>query len=191
MNEIVKISADALNQTTAGKRLENKAVVLTGAAGSIGRFITRQLLREGARVMLTGRDQDKLDDFIATLTQEGFDADSMITSAGDCADPEVCRQIATTTAAMFGRIDVLVNNAGAAGPKFTLRDIPFTEAEMRSRESDQTMFDSAMNLLGAPGIWRVPLRRICQLARLSSTSPPFFHVRITTVVFLMLCQSRA
>jgi len=150
MNEIVKISGDTLNQTTSGKRLENKAVVLTGAAGSIGRFITRQLLREGARVMMTGRDQEKLDEFVATLTNEGFDVDSMITAVGDCADPEVCRQIATKTVSMFGRIDVLVNNAGAAGPKFTLRDIPFTEAEMRARDSDQTMFDSAMNLLGSP-----------------------------------------
>ena len=35
------------------------------------------------------------------------------------------------TVAAFGPIDVLVNNAGAAGPKFTLRDIPFTEAEQR------------------------------------------------------------
>jgi malonyl-CoA reductase/3-hydroxypropionate dehydrogenase (NADP+) len=50
----------------------------------------------------------------------------------------------------FGAIDVLINNAGAAGPRRTLRDIPFSEAEMRARGDDQTMFDSAMNLLAAP-----------------------------------------
>jgi malonyl-CoA reductase/3-hydroxypropionate dehydrogenase (NADP+) len=150
MNEIVKFTDDMISQSRSGRRLDTKSIVLTGAAGSIGRFITRQLLREGARVMLTGRDIEKLDDFVDTLCNEGFDRDSMVTMAGDCADPQVCREIVAKTVESFGTIDVLVNNAGAAGPKFTLRDIPFTEAEKRASDSDQTMFDSAMNLLGAP-----------------------------------------
>ena len=150
MNEIVKISHELLNQSNAGRRLENKNIILTGAAGSIGRFISRQLLREGARIVMTGRDLDKLNAFVEQLVEEGYAAESMTTVTGDCADPEVCRQIVADAVEAFGSIDVLVNNAGAAGPKFTLRDIPFTEAEMRAAGSDQTMFDSAMNLLGAP-----------------------------------------
>ena len=150
MNDMSDIPQDLLTQSIAGRRLDNKCIILTGAAGSIGSYITRQLLREGARVMLTGRDQGKLDDFMGDLVDEGFEETFMVSATGDCADPEVCRQIVAKTVAAFGPIDVLVNNAGAAGPKFTLRDIPFTEAEQRAADSDQTMFDSAMNLLGAP-----------------------------------------
>ncbi|MEM1111736.1 MAG: SDR family oxidoreductase [Pseudomonadota bacterium] len=137
-------------ETTSGARLEGKTVILTGAAGNIGTYISRSLLREGARLVMTGRDESKLNAFIAELVDEGFDASAMVAVAGDGADPEVCR--ASVAAAMdnFQRLDVLINNAGAAGPRRTLRDIPFTEAEMRSRGDEQTMFDSAMNLLAAP-----------------------------------------
>ena len=150
MNDMSNLANASASQSLTGSRLENKSVILTGAAGSIGRYISRKLLREGAKVTMTGRDQTKLDGFVEELTEEGFDADNITTIVGDCADPEVCREIVARAVSTFGKLDVLVNNAGAAGPKYTLRDIPFTDVEMRAAETDQTMFDSAMNLLGAP-----------------------------------------
>ena len=93
MNDMSDIPQDLLTQSIAGRRLDNKCIILTGAAGSIGSFITRQLLREGARVMLTGRDQGKLDDFMGDLVSEGFEETFMVSATGDCADPEVCREI--------------------------------------------------------------------------------------------------
>ena len=113
MNDMSDIPQDLLTQSIAGRRLDNKCIILTGAAGSIGSYITRQLLREGARVMLTGRDQSKLDEFMGDLVDEGFEETFMVSATGDCADPEVCRQIVARTLAAFGPIDVLVNNAGA------------------------------------------------------------------------------
>ena len=150
MNDMSNLANATASQSLSGSRLENKSVILTGAAGSIGRYISRKLLREGAKVTMTGRDQTKLDGFVEELAEEGFDADNITTIVGDCADPEVCREIVARAVSTFGKLDVLVNNAGAAGPKHTLRDIPFTDVEMRAAETDQTMFDSAMNLLGAP-----------------------------------------
>ncbi len=150
MNDFVQFADGIASQSKSGKRLENKSIILTGAAGSIGRFITRQLLCEGARVMMTGRDISKLEEFVDSLCDDGFDRENMVVTVGDCADPEVCRRIVAETVEAFGAIDVLVNNAGAAGPKYTLRDIPFSDVEMKAAGSDQTMFDSAMNLLGAP-----------------------------------------
>ena len=150
MNDFVQFTDDMASQSKSGKRLENKSIILTGAAGSIGRFITRQLLCEGARVMMTGRDISKLEEFVDSLCDDGFSRENMVVTVGDCADPEVCRRIVADTVEAFGTIDVLVNNAGAAGPKYTLRDIPFSDIEMKTAGSDQTMFDSAMNLLGAP-----------------------------------------
>jgi malonyl-CoA reductase/3-hydroxypropionate dehydrogenase (NADP+) len=99
---------------------------------------------------MTGRNEDKLTAFIDELESEGFDRACMVPAAGDGADPRVCREIVATAVEHFGAIDVLINNAGAAGPRRTLRDIPFSEAEMRARGDDQTMLDSAMNLLAAP-----------------------------------------
>jgi len=138
------------NNQSIGGRVKGRNVIVTGAAGNIGIYITRLLLKQGANVVLTGRTREKLDAFIEELVREGFDRGRLAAAAGDCADPEVCRQIAATAVEHFGEIDVLVNNAGAAGPKRTLRRIPFTNAEKRALGEDQTMLESAMNLLGAP-----------------------------------------
>jgi malonyl-CoA reductase/3-hydroxypropionate dehydrogenase (NADP+) len=145
MNEIT----DAV-KSTAGARLQDRVIILTGAAGNIGTFISRSLLREGAKLVMTGRNEEKLLAFVEELAAEGFDRDCMVTSAGDSVDPQVCRATVALALEHFGAIDILINNAGAAGPRRTLRDIPFTDAEMRARGDEQTLFDSAMNLLVAP-----------------------------------------
>ncbi len=137
-------------ESQAGARLKDRVVILTGAAGNIGTHISRYLLREGAKVVMTGRNEEKLRAFIAELEGEGFDPKSMMPAIGDAADPEACRQIVAETIEHFGQLDVLVNNAGGAGPKHTLEDIPFTESEMKATGDSETMFDAAMNLLGGP-----------------------------------------
>jgi NAD(P)-dependent dehydrogenase (short-subunit alcohol dehydrogenase family) len=48
-------------RSVAGSRMDGKVVILTGAAGNIGTYISRSLLREGARLVMTGRNEDKLD----------------------------------------------------------------------------------------------------------------------------------
>ena len=142
-----------MNQTTqsqAGARLAGRVVILTGAAGNIGTHISRALLREGARVVMTGRNREKLDQFIAGLADEGFDASAMHAVTGDSADPEAGRRIVAEALDRFGRLDVLINNAGGAGPKQTLQKIPFTAAEAKASGDGETMFEAAMNLLGGP-----------------------------------------
>lgn len=139
-----------MTASTAGARLTDKVVVLTGAAGNIGSYISRSLLREGARLVMTGRNGEKLTAFINELANEGFKRDRMVAAIGDAADPEVCRATVAAAVQQFGHIDVLVNNAGGAGPRRTLRDIPFSESEMRANGDDETMFDAAMNLLAGP-----------------------------------------
>ncbi|HKL62136.1 MAG TPA: SDR family oxidoreductase, partial [Woeseiaceae bacterium] len=141
---------NANNNHSAAGRVKGRNVIVTGAAGNIGTYITRLLLKQGANVVLTGRTQEKLEGLIDELVREGHGRERLAAAAGDCADPEACRSIVATAVERFGEIDVLVNNAGAAGPKRTLRRIPFTNAEKRALGEDQTMFESAMNLLGGP-----------------------------------------
>ena len=114
MKDLSDIPQDLLTQSVAGRRLDKKCIILTGAAGSIGSFITRQLLREGARVMLTGRDQSKLDGCIEDLVGEGFEQGAMVSATGDCADPAVCRDIVAKTVDAFGAVDILVNNLSSS-----------------------------------------------------------------------------
>lgn len=136
--------------TKSGGRLAGRTIILTGAGGNIGQFITRQMLAEGANVVLNGRNEYKLVDLQEALTKEGFDSKKTAVVTGDCADPDACRRIVSEAVQAFGPIDVLVNNAGTAGPKQTLRDIPFTDADKKTRDEGLTMFESAMNLLGGP-----------------------------------------
>jgi malonyl-CoA reductase/3-hydroxypropionate dehydrogenase (NADP+) len=149
--------------TTAGARLRNKVVILTGAAGNIGTHISRHLLREGAKVVMTGRNEAKLSAFIEELAAEGFEREHMEMAIGDSAQPEICRRIVAQTVERYGRIDVLVNNAGGAGPRRTLRDIPFSEAERKARGDDETMYDAAMNLLAGP--WNMVRAAVPHMSR--------------------------
>jgi len=147
----------------SGARLEGRRIILTGAAGNIGCYITRLLLREGANVVMTGRNEDKLKALIEELVQEGFDRQAMLAVAGDSADPEAGRHIVARTMEQFGGLDVLLNNAGGAGPKQTLQDIPFTEAQARASGDGETMFQAAMNLLGGP--WNMARAAVPHLSR--------------------------
>lgn len=92
-------------------KLQDKVVVLTGAAGGIGSAVALQMAREGARVVLTDIDAAALSDCVARLQAEGLDA------RGFCADistAEGNRQLAQSALDAFGRIDVFHANAGIA-----------------------------------------------------------------------------
>lgn len=138
------------SKSAGGGRLSGRSVILTGAAGNLGSHVSRRLLREGARVVMNGRNQERLDAFVDELAGEGFDRAAMLTAPGDCADAQACRQIVASAVERFGGVDVLVNNAGAAGPKRSLRFIPFSNADKRALGEEQTMYESAMNLLAGP-----------------------------------------
>ncbi len=149
-------------ESQAGSRLSGRTVILTGAAGNIGSWISRALLREGASVVMTGRNLEKLEAFIDQLRGEGFESSAMHPVAGDSADPEAARAIVAETLKRYGRLDVLINNAGGAGPKQTLQKIPFTAAQARASGDNETMFQAAMNLLGGP--WNMSRAAIPEIA---------------------------
>ncbi|GAB5415878.1 MAG: malonyl CoA reductase subunit Mcr [Congregibacter sp.] len=176
-----------ISETLAGARLDGKVVILTGAAGNIGTYISRSLLREGAKLVMTGRNEEKLLSFIEELVDEGFDRKKMLPAIGDSAKADVCRKIVSLAVENFGKLDVLVNNAGGAGPRRTLRDIPFSEAERLARGDDETMFDAAMNLLAGP--WNMARAAVPHMNKGSSIvnvstifSRPQYYGRIPYVV---------
>ncbi len=112
-------------------RLAGKVVLITGAAGNIGMQISRQVLQEGATLVMSGRTQDRLDAAKTALRDElKVPASRIITVVMDGSEPGQVRVGIEQVMAKAGRIDVLVNNAGSAGPKCRLRDVPFTSGEL-------------------------------------------------------------
>jgi 3-oxoacyl-[acyl-carrier protein] reductase len=85
--------------------LSGKACIVTGATSGIGAATARMLLAEGADVLLVARDQARLDAAVA-------DANRASALGADVTDPDAAARIAAACESAFGRVDVLVNNAG-------------------------------------------------------------------------------
>lgn len=135
-------------------RLEGKVILLTGAAGNIGEMISRRCLEEGATLLMCGRNKEKLETarrrLLAATRRRAADVEMLIFDAGD---PGQVRTAIDDAVARIGRLDVVINNAGSAGPKQPLMSVPLDRAELealRASGSDdtETVGDAARNLLG-------------------------------------------
>ncbi len=149
-----KESGSGDRRRTARGRLAGKVVLVTGAAGNIGMQISRQMLREGATLVMSGRDQERLDSAKAALREETrAPANRIVTVVFEGGEPGQVRVGIEQIMTRCGRIDVLVNNAGSAGPKCRLRDIPFTQGELHALAEvgiveRETVGDAARSLFG-------------------------------------------
>lgn len=90
-------------------QLKNKIVLITGATSGIGEACTRVFGQAGAKVAITGRSQVKLDNSLNLLQKEGIEAYGIL---ADAAKEEDNERMVKETIAHYGRIDVLINNAG-------------------------------------------------------------------------------
>jgi 3-oxoacyl-[acyl-carrier protein] reductase len=96
------------------KKLNGKVAVITGASAGIGRACALELAREGARVVLTARRQDRLEGLLVEINALGSEA---VIVAGDARQETIAQKTIDAAVRAFGRIDILINNAGAGNYK--------------------------------------------------------------------------
>jgi len=97
--------------------LKEKKVLVTGASRGIGRAVALEFAAEGADVAICARGKEALDETVAALRSRGGDA---IGIAADVTRPDDVERVVAATVEHYGRIDVLVNNAGDAWAGRTL-----------------------------------------------------------------------
>ena len=91
----------------------SRVAVVTGAGSGLGRVITRELLAAGWRVAAAGRREQPLVD---TVTQGGWPAAAALPIPADVTVPESVAALFDAVGRQWGRLDLLVNNAGVFGP---------------------------------------------------------------------------
>lgn len=128
--------------------MRDKVVLVTGSSQGIGEAIARMAAARGAKVVVNSRRRERAQHVADELTQDGA---SVAVAPGDVANPADVDAIIAAALDAFGRIDVLVNNAGIA-PTGPSEDLP-------SSEFRQVL---ATNLVGAMMCSRVAGRHMLE-----------------------------
>jgi NAD(P)-dependent dehydrogenase (short-subunit alcohol dehydrogenase family) len=102
----------------------NKVALVTGAGVGIGRAAAKALLKAGYRVVLTGRNLERLQKAIADI---GGTNDNCLAIACDVGQPEQVKKLFAALRERFGRIDVLFNNAGIGAPAVPMEDLSYEQ----------------------------------------------------------------
>ena len=102
-------------------RLDDKVVIVTGASSGLGVAFAQGFAEAGADLVLGARRVEKMADTAALVEQAGRRAHTHKT---DVADPDQCQQLVDAAMAEFGRVDVLINNAGVGTAVPATRETP-------------------------------------------------------------------
>ncbi|PDW03621.1 SDR family NAD(P)-dependent oxidoreductase [Candidatus Viridilinea mediisalina] len=133
---------------------KNRVTIITGASAGIGAATARLFAEAEARLVLAARQREPLEALAAELP-------GALVVPTDVADPEACRQLVARAKQSFGRVDLLINNAGVglAGPA----------AELRTEDVQQAL---AVDLFGPLWLMQavVPLMRAQGLGQIINVS---------------------
>jgi 3-oxoacyl-[acyl-carrier protein] reductase len=100
--------------------VSGKVSAVTGASRGIGRATARQLAAEGSKVLLVARSEEPLFEAARECAKAGGEAETLVL---DVTDPDAGERIVGAAEDHFGRLDVLVNNAGTARWR-TIEEVP-------------------------------------------------------------------
>ncbi len=104
--------------------LEDKVTLITGASQGLGKALALAFAREGARVVVNARSEESIRQVAKEVEDAGAD---VLAIAADVSKEFDVERLVRKTVVRFGRIDVLVNNAGLLGPRVALEEYPEDE----------------------------------------------------------------
>ena len=112
--------------------LNGQVALITGGATGLGKEITLKLGAEGMRIVVSySRSKDEADETVSLLREMGLDAVALQADLGDAAAPA---KLVADTERQFGRLDLLIHNAG------TTRFIPFPDLDAVTEEAWDELF---------------------------------------------------
>jgi dehydrogenase/reductase SDR family member 7B len=91
--------------------LKDKVVIITGASSGIGKALAEEFARQKAKVVIAARRRERLEALRDELSKTGCE---VLVAVTDVSREEDCRRLIEETVARFGRIDILINNAGVS-----------------------------------------------------------------------------
>lgn len=132
--------------TTSGRKgsLDGKVALITGGGKNMGKAIAQQLALEGARVVITGREEEALRKTVHELKALGLDADYVVSDVSK--EEDVDHQIKEVLE-RYGKINILVNNAGIAGRFALIQEIPLETPDDGNKTSWNTTM--AIDFIGS------------------------------------------
>ncbi|RUL55052.1 SDR family NAD(P)-dependent oxidoreductase [Lysinibacillus antri] len=104
-------------------RLQNKVVIITGSTSGIGEATAKLFAKEGAKVIVTGRHEEKGNEIVNEIIEQNGEAHFV---QADITENDSYQKIVNETLSKYGQIDILVNNAGRIIEKPFLE---FTESD--------------------------------------------------------------
>jgi 3-oxoacyl-[acyl-carrier protein] reductase len=99
-------------------KLEGRVALITGASQGIGHACSLALARQGASIAVAARNQQKLDELVKEIETAGGKATAFVI---DVADEEQIKSGIKSAIAHFGKIDILINNAGITRDQLVMR----------------------------------------------------------------------
>ena len=147
-----------------------RVALVTGSSKGIGKAIAIEFAKEGYKVVLNGRDEKELSEAVNDVKKTiGANEERITYLAGDISQENICSSLVEHTIKTFGRIDVLVNNAGIGGAQKSVHELT----------SDEWDYVIDVNLKGAFLCTREAIKRMTHDDK--STTKTYSIINISSV----------